>query len=151
MKKRKQNKIISTPTVRTKYDRLPLQKNYQYFSQKLGDVARQLSFSGVAIVWIFVIGEDKSIRLPLRLLIPLGCFSIALLFDLLHYTYGTARDGIMNRYYEKKETGLEVQTVPFTLNRAWNWPKLFFKFGSVILVILGYIFITNYIIQNAIR
>ena len=148
---KKQNKMMSIQQNKTKYDRLPLQESYQYFSQKLGDVARQLSFSGVAIVWIFVIGEDKSIRLPLRLLIPLGCFSIALLFDLLHYTYGTARDGIMNRYYEKKETGLEVQTVPFTLNRAWNWPKLFFKFGSVILVILGYIFITNYIIQNAIR
>lgn len=132
-----------------KYDRTGLQENFRFFSQKLGDISRQLSFSGIAIVWIFTVNDGTQKKIPHVLLYPLGCFALALLFDLLHYTYGTIRDGVMNRYYEKKETGRETETLPWRLDPKWNWPKLFFKFGAVFGVIVGYVIIAWYILKTA--
>ena len=39
-------------------------QTYYDYSGKASDIARQLSFAGIAIIWIFKIQKDTSIELP---------------------------------------------------------------------------------------
>ena len=77
-------------------------ETYQWYSGKTSDVVRQLSFAGIAIIWIFKVQSQGIPKIPNVLLVPLGLFCISLAFDLLQYVLGYIIWYIFFRFHEKK-------------------------------------------------
>lgn len=116
--------------------------DYYAFSSKTSEIARQLSFAGIALVWVFKPKDAEPIAIPPELLWPAGLFVLALALDLLHAAYGTFVWGAFSRYHEKRHIGAEHELdAP-----AWfNWPSLAFFWGKVLAVIAAYVVTLRYI------
>src|ERR1041385_3884078 len=58
-------------------------------SATLTENTRKLCFAGIAIVWIFKVGDKNAggVAFSTDLLWPLGAFVMGLTFDVLHYFY----------------------------------------------------------------
>lgn len=116
---------------------------YQELSGKASDVARQLAFAGIAVVWIFKINDETCIKLPKGLLYPTLLFCFALACDLLQYYIAASIWGIFHRYHEKKalESGEESELYA----PAWfNRPALTLFALKGIAVIISYIMLITY-------
>ena len=133
------------------YKRDELTRAEQHFTQKLGDVTRQLSFSGIAIALLIIYGKENHSFQPS--LIPLWAllgFAVSLAFDLLHYAYGAVFHTCLNRYFEKKETagapgpGVEVLTPRWHV--GWNRAKLFLKFAAPLFTTGGYVLLVKFML-----
>jgi hypothetical protein len=113
---------------------------YDNFSSKASDVARSLSFAGIAVIWIFKIEDGDHIKIPVNLFCPLLFFALGLTFDLLHYSIGALIWGIFHRCKEKQVQ--DVKKNPDTDAPAWiNYPTLTFFWGKIFSVIFGYYFL----------
>lgn len=78
-------------------------ETYQWYSGKTSDVVRQLSFAGIAIIWIFKIHSGELPKIPSALLMPLAFFCISLGFDLLQYMIGYIIWYGFFKFQEKKD------------------------------------------------
>lgn len=109
------------------------------FSGKLSELVRQLSFAGIAVIWIFRIGhESGGIAYSNELLYPLGCFVLSLCFDFFHYLYGYSAWALFHTY--KQGSGVDNNTefkAPGCINVLTN----IFFFLKTFFVFLGYIFL----------
>lgn len=76
-------------------------ENFQLFSGKASDGARQLGFAGIALIWIFSGGRPASPRQPEQLRLPLALLVFALGLDLLQCTVQTIILSCFHRYHEK--------------------------------------------------
>ncbi len=98
---------------------------YAIRSSILSDIARKLSFAGIAIVWIFSGGTPanaESVHVPTGLRFPAVLWKVALGIDLLQYAYSTFAWGVFHRI---KEKGLGVNsTKSFDAPAAINYPTL---------------------------
>ena len=119
---------------------------YQFFSGKASDVARQLAFAGIAIVWIFKITEGESVKLDQNLLVPTMLFSLSLLLDLMQYATAALTWGVFHRYQEKKPENTadsEIKTPP-----SLNWPTLTFFWLKLFCVFFAYIYLVKFLSQQ---
>src|SRR5690606_16680086 len=109
--------------------------DYYGFSSKTSEIARQLSFAGIALVWVFKPQDAAPTAIPAELLLPAAFFVFALALDLLHAAYGTFVWGAFSRYHESLHIGAEDELdAP-----AWfNWPTLVLFWGKVLAVIAAY-------------
>jgi hypothetical protein len=112
-------------------------EDYDYFSSRASDVARQLAFAGVAVVWIFRVGEGLDAALPENLLTPLALLALALLLDLLHYVMGALVWGSFHRFKEKQLK--RISDDPEVAAPKWcNWP-INLLFGlKIVAVVVAY-------------
>lgn len=62
---------------------------YENHSAKLSDITRQISFAGIAIIWVFKNSKDGAVFLDSAFVLPAILFVVALAFDLLQYLYQT--------------------------------------------------------------
>lgn len=92
---------------------------YDTFSWKASDIARQLGFAGLAIVWLSAIQGEEGARLPHRLALATGLIVTSLALDLLQYLYGSVAWGIFHRYKELSGVGEDKE---FTAPAKINWP-----------------------------
>jgi hypothetical protein len=74
----------------------------EWYSGKLSDVARQLAFAGIAVVWVFKISNGTLLTVPKDLIPPLVLFVAGLGFDLLQYMAGAIVWGLFVWVKEKK-------------------------------------------------
>lgn len=105
--------------------------NFEYFSGKVSDVARQLSLVGVAVV-VFVTGltttdfaTGDAVELPDRLIVAAAFLAISLGLDLLHYMTGSALWFAWPRWHEHQrdkhpETYVRPVRYPDSLARVLN-------------------------------
>ena len=119
-------------------------QEYYGYSSKLSEITRQLNFAGIAIIWIFRVGDKNGGGIPFApsLLWVLYLFAVSLAFDLGHYIYATAAWGLFCRRKEKagvKED--KVLKAPIKI----NWPTLGFFWGKVCLNVVGYLALIVYI------
>jgi hypothetical protein len=119
-------------------------ETYYEFSGKASDVARQLAFAGIALVWIFRIDSRPAPSLP-RELLPPSCFlALALALDLLQYALAALIWGTFHRYHEKrlkdKRKDPELTAPPY-----FNWPAQICFLIKLVSVVIAYILIINYI------
>jgi hypothetical protein len=107
---------------------------YSKASGTLSDVTRKLGLAGVAIVWIFKVGESNAAGVEFRreFFLPLVLFILALGLDLLQYTYKSAAWAIFHRLKEREKSD------DFEAPDAINWPTLGFFWGKVGLTVIGY-------------
>lgn len=59
-----------------------------YYSRSASSINRNLSFSGIAIIWLFTQSEESGLELQRILIISLALLAISLLIDLLQYCFG---------------------------------------------------------------
>ena len=106
---------------------------YYEASATLSETVRHLDLAGVAVIWLFRVGEKTGgiVYAPIFLW-PLVLFVLALGFDLLQYAYKAAAWGILHRV-------MEVKKVPeFSAPAAINWPTLIFFWGKVVFTVIAY-------------
>ena len=116
--------------------------DYYAFSSKTSEIARQLSFAGIALIWVFKPKDAAPTAIPVELLWPAALFVLTLALDLLHAAYGTLVWGLFSRYHEKQHIGADAELdAP-----AWfNWPSLGFFWGKVLAVVVAYVITLSYV------
>jgi hypothetical protein len=120
--------------------------DYYAFSTKASELCRQLSFAGIAVIWIFKNEDGGPLAVPAALLIPALGFCVSLALDLLHAAVGTLIWGAFARHHERHGVGDTAEvTAP-----AWlNWPSLVFFWGKVGTTIVSYLFLARYVLSLA--
>src|SRR5271155_4679353 len=68
-----------------------VEERFYYYTQKAGDVCRQLGIVGVVIVWVFhsTVSQAVSATLPLRFRWPVILIVISLAIDAIQYIWGS--------------------------------------------------------------
>jgi hypothetical protein len=120
-----------------------LKEDYSKASAKVSELVRQLSFAGIAVIWILRTGEHAGgIKYSNHLLLPLVLFVASLAFDLLHYIYKTIVTGLLNLYFWRKYKD-EEKDVPYS--GKWNWPTNGFFWLKATLVVVAYYYLLSFI------
>lgn len=121
-----------------------LYEDYAYYTGKLGDIVRQLNFSGIAIVWIFSKTRDSVLFIPSLLLWALLLFALSLLSDIFQYIYSSI---LADRYHRYMENNGIMEDEKFKWSKYWNYPALFFLELKVLLSVAGYILLAIYLLR----
>ena len=113
--------------------------HYEYFSGALSDLSRQLSFAGIAVVWVVILSQENGqLTMQLKAFSPLHLFCASLIVDLMQYIWASAAWGFYHRYKEKKLSSVEEEF----LAPIWmNHPTIVLFWSKVSLVCVGYIFL----------
>ncbi|MFN4329547.1 MAG: hypothetical protein ACK4FF_11795 [Limnobacter sp.] len=109
---------------------------YYFYTGKTSDVARQLSFAAIAIIWLFSKRDGVEFYIASDLLLSLKLVVLALVFDLLQYIIGSFLWGLCQRSYEKQGVGEEIN---FEVFKYINWPTICCFWLKVILLALSYV------------
>jgi hypothetical protein len=110
---------------------------YVKHSAKAGDVARQLAFAGIAVVWIFKKDVNGMPNVPKELLWPLGAYVLSLGFDLLQYMFASLVWGAFSHFQKRARRHKdddEIGDPPWVL----NWPAIVLFWCKLGAVIVGY-------------
>jgi hypothetical protein len=121
--------------------------DYQWFSAKASDVARQLAFAGIGVVWVFRVDGPAGGRVPPGLLLPITFLSAALAFDLLQYVFGTIIWGSFHRYHEKKLTKSGADP-DILAPRYFTYPQLVAFVLKLLSVAAGYYLLLQFLIAE---
>jgi hypothetical protein len=109
---------------------------YKESSKQAGDIGRQLAFAGIAVIWLFKVGDGAQATVSPELVRPLLFFAFALAADLLQYVAAAALWGYFS---SRKENWLDrngKRTDEFQVPKALNWPAIGF-FWIKVLSLLG--------------
>ena len=114
-----------------------LKEAYYAASGTVSDIIRQISFAGIAIIWIFKIGKDESagIAFTPEMRGPLLLFVATLFADLLQYVYKTLVWGSLNSHYWKKFKDNEADV---EISESWNYPALILFWAKCLFCLAGY-------------
>jgi len=119
---------------------------YYEFSGKTSDIARTLSLTGLAVIWIFKSDATDGPHVPNVLITPAFLLVLALILDFLHYVVATVVWGSYARYKERRNT---AEDAAFTAPAWFNWPTTFFLFPlKVIAVWSGYTLLLQFLWQR---
>jgi len=114
------------------------QKSHDYTS-KASEIARQLNFAGIGIIWIIKTTFPELKLGSSELLIPLALIALSLLFDFLQYLTGGI---IWILFYKKKEKEGISKDFDLTVENEWRSQLLYvFYYVKFILMFIAYIFI----------
>ena len=118
-------------------------KTYYDASGKASDIARQLCFAGIAIIWLLRVG-DKTGGIPFtnELLWPLGGFVLALAFDLAQYFYGAVAWSVFHRAKEKRH-GVDYKDDIGGAPAPINYPSLFFFYSKLLITVFAYLWLLS--------
>lgn len=119
-------------------------ETYYEFSGKASDVARQLAFAGIAIIWLFKVQAADFPKIPKELILPTITLALSLAFDLLQYVAGTTVWGIFQWYHEKQLNDLS-QDPEIESSTKLKWPQFTFFILKLIALILSYYLIIKYL------
>ena len=99
-------------------------EDYYLFSGKASDVARNLAFAGIALVWIFKTAPspDSIPRVPEELLAPTVFLVLTLIFDLLQYIFGSFVWGTFQWWQERQLDDLS-EDPELDAPRWFKWPQ----------------------------
>ena len=121
-------------------------ETYYEFSGKASDVARQLAFAGIAIIWLFKIRQSGIPKIPNELILPAITLSFTLAFDLLQYVAGTFVWGVFQWYKERQLEDLS-QDPEIESSTKLKWPQFVFFILKLISLIFSYCLIIKYLIN----
>ena len=105
------------------------------FGWKAGDIARQLNFAGLAIVWLSAIQAGPGAELAPSLARATGLIVLSLCLDLLQHLYGSVAWGTYHRF--KKASGVG-ETEEFDAPAKINWPTIALFWLKQLPVVLAY-------------
>ncbi len=109
---------------------------YHEASSKTSEIARQLAFAGIAVIWVLKVGTDSGgVPFSVKLIVPLYCFSVALAADLGQYIYKTAAWWALNQYHWRKH---KDNIVDVDVSSLVNFPTHILFWGKIVVVVYGY-------------
>jgi hypothetical protein len=121
-----------------------LRKDNDYYSGKASELARQLAFAGIAVIWVFKRGAEGQQGIPAELVRPALFFWAALGFDFAQYLAATFIWDRVYRYHEKKLKKISddpaVGWPPY-----FTWPQLAFFFLKIAAVAVGYALLMSFL------
>ena len=121
------------------------QITYYEFSGKTSDITRQLTFAGLALVWIFKIKDGTLLVVPKELLLPTITLALTLTLDLLQYISATMVWGIFQWHKERQLNDIsedpELESSP-----KLKYPQLIFFTLKIVSVIFSYYFLVKYLV-----
>ena len=126
-------------------------KAYQNDTEKASTQARTLSVSGIAIIWIFNKSDILGKGIPGELILPLFLFALSLMFDYLHYLYGSfAYHYLYKKNLNKalKNATNEESDPSFPKPKHINKPKWFLFAIKHLLVFIGYIMLGIFLVSK---
>ncbi|MGP6441542.1 hypothetical protein ACTZGI_02230 [Rahnella aceris] len=124
---------------------------YYSFSGKLGDIIRQLSAGGIALVWLFKDTSNGATFLTEELYIAIYFLVASLGIDVLQYVYATFIWGVYHRCKEKKlllkhlGNTKEANEASFEAPGIINVPTVCLLWLKAIMFFIGYFFIFLYL------
>lgn len=118
---------------------------YEDFSGKASDVVRQLSFAGIAVIWIFKVQSNGSLKIPDSLLTPLMLFCISLALDLLQYFLGYL---IWYAYFKYNEIKGASEDQEIKHHEILPVPLHFCMFAKIICTIIAYYILIVFIFNS---
>lgn len=119
-------------------------ETYYYFSGKASDVARNLAFAGIAVVWIFKTTNGPVPKIPSNLIMPIGLLVLTLAFDLCQYIVATAIWGYFQWHEERKLHDINDDP-ELSSHPCLKWPQNALFIMKLITVSLAYIFLSIFI------
>jgi len=118
---------------------------YQELSGKASELARTLSLSGIAIIWVFKSDTSSGPEIPRALFAP-GLFVVAALaLDLVQYISGTIAWGAYGRVKELTGTSADAD---FQAPRWLNWPANVAFYGKLLCVAVAYVYLLQYLLER---
>jgi len=108
---------------------------YEELSNKASDVIRQLSFAGIALVWLFKAGAQTAPVLDKSLLRASLFIFFALLLDLLQYLAGTT---IWFAYFRFKESNGTKLTDDIVAPAWLTWPMWCLFYLKAVSMLIAY-------------
>ena len=124
-------------------------KNYTWPTETASELTRQLSFAGIAIVWIFAVRTEGGISLPSGLIWACLLLSLCLAFNVLQYASAAVMWGRFYRQAERQYLTDENNDpdVPNADSRI-NWPAHTFNLLKWISLLVGWISLTRFLVQQ---
>lgn len=119
-----------------------IRETYYSYTAKASDISRQISFAGIAIIWIFKTDVNDKIALPDELICAAILLLISLSLDLFQYIYASAAWGIFHRVNEMRN-GVDYED-EIVAPSSINWPTIVFFWGKLISLIFGYYALIHY-------
>ena len=129
-----------------------LVEDHQYCTKKLGDICRQLNFSGIAIVWIFSSGNTVNIATNDLFFNALLFYVFSFTFEITQYVYNVL---FLHFYHRHKELEFKAddsikkpEDIDFEPHVLWN------VIGDILLIlkvsctIVGYIYLMRYMLAQ---
>lgn len=119
-------------------------KDYYAFSAKAGDVARQLAFAGIAVIWLFKIDASNATSLPKQLWWPAAAFICSLTADILHYLIQTMIWGRFAYVQRTKHGKTDDDVIPDP--PSWYlWPANLLFYVKTVSVVTGFALLFHYL------
>lgn len=112
---------------------------YEELSGKASDIVRQLSFGGIALIWLFRLGTEKQFTLDQTMLRAALFIILALFFDFLQYLTSAL---IWFLYFRRKEKQDIPKTENFEAPEQLNWAGWTFfclKAAMILVAYMGFI------------
>lgn len=119
---------------------------YYDYSGKASDVARTLSFAGIALIWVFKVEGNDAPRVPNELVFPALLLAASLACDLLQYASASIFWGVFHRVKEKDSSATE--DLEFQAPRWINWPTNVFFWGKLGFVAWGFALLVSYTLKR---
>jgi len=117
---------------------------YYTYSEKASNIARQLGFAGIALIWVFRGTNANELLVPRELILPGVLLVLGLSCDLLQYVSGTIIWGLFHSMKERKGLGADEEL------KASSWlnkPILLFFVVKIVAISAGYILIFCYLLS----
>jgi hypothetical protein len=109
---------------------------YNEMSGKASEIARTLSLSAIALIWVFKLEAPDGVKLPPELLVPAALIVVAMTLDFVQYLYLA----LAWRVYARN---LEVHKADPAVDYAHR-PWIPFV-GKVMLVLIAYFHLAEYL------
>ena len=121
-------------------------EDYYHFTGKLSDINRNMALAGIAIVWLFKKGESDEIRICTELIMPLIIFAVSLSLDMIQYIYQSLLCFIAYKKFDKKhKNDPNKKEIDVEHPEKYNIPTWIFFWIKILTMILGYIYIINFL------
>jgi hypothetical protein len=129
-------------------------KSYQYNSGKAGEIARQLSLAGIAVVWMFRGGIPGGPTFTHTLLLALGWFCISLALDFLQYVTGTiiwaGISYIKEILLQKQGIDPATPAAEFQVWHVTNLPCNVFLYGKLAALVIAFRYLAQHLLSQII-
>ena len=126
-------------------------ERYRELSKSASELARQLNFAGLGVIWIFKLDTPAGVALPHSLIVPVAWIVVSLLLDLLQYVVGALIWNLYGRHLENLERAAAKTKSPFGKdhvfkNKKWMANVLScFYYGKVASLCVAYGYIGLYL------
>lgn len=115
---------------------------YEVYTQKASDLARQLALAGLAIIWIYKTGTLPVLEIPAPLYTAGFWMVVTLTIDMLQYVISAV---LWRWQFRKFESDWHKLDNDVPIRREIAWPSFAFWYLKIGTLAIGYFLILEYL------